>query len=340
MSANLFVPPEWKVTFGGGFWHHIKGERAGQEVAIRREFDWAGHHWVIPSLYLCGKGVVLDLCMQVDPSHIQAFLDKWDLHPDRGPQRSFTQQERMQLEAENPLCLYLSSTLYINGHPLSDTRTCGTSYNPCLGPAYATRWREATQAMEHYGLDPHFGWAILRAAYPWSTQRKPKLRTLSLTMSLDPVPIPGPKLGIQSPGDTAVFSHRGREHRLTVVDCQAQTVGWSHTDQPGMEFPRHYVALRYTLTPPLPDGSWSVVDCHNGDEPRRVSSAPGQPATTDCAMGMDKPILFEDHPSEFLHCACSSLYFHPVDRVEWRMVFRDKAFDDVTVELPVPDENA
>lgn len=343
MSANLFVPPEWKVTFGGGFWHHTKGERAGQEVAIRREFDWAGYAWLIPSIYLCSKGLVIDFCRKVEPAAIQAFLDKWDLHPDRGPQRSFTQQERMQLEAENPLRLEFSSWVHLNGSHLQNARGWGTCYNPCLGPEYAARREEATQAVEHYGLDPRFGWVILRCAYPWSTKRKPTIRTLSVTLRQDAVSIPGPSFQVRGPGDTAVFSHGGTEHILTVQEYEAQRADFSRMAEPGVEYPSHYLAMSYTITPELPQGSWSLMDCNDGDGPRQALSASGQPVATACAMVMGiadhaQPIAFGEALPGALHAACSSLYFHPVDRVEWRMVFRDKALDDVTVELSVPEE--
>lgn len=88
-------PPEWKVFYDGNFWGHSGRGRAGKEVAIRKEFDWAGHHWLIPSVYLCGKGLVVDFCMQVAPSDIRAFMEKWDLYPETESLREFTQEQRM-----------------------------------------------------------------------------------------------------------------------------------------------------------------------------------------------------------------------------------------------------
>ena len=77
LDLNPDVPqpaPEWKVTFEGGFWGQSR-ERAGKELAIGKKFDWAGHHWFIPSVYLCAKGLVVDFCMQVEPAQIQAFME-------------------------------------------------------------------------------------------------------------------------------------------------------------------------------------------------------------------------------------------------------------------------
>lgn len=338
LNPEAPVPaPEWKVTFEGGFWARHTRERPGQEVPIRQAFDWAGHHWLIPSLYLCSKGLVLDFCMRVEPSHIHAFLDKWDLHPAHGAQHSFSQQEQMQLELENPLRLDFSSTVHLNGRRLENTHSYGTAYNPCLGPEYSACGEEAAQAMEHYGLDPHFGWVILRACYPWATKRKPNIRTLSVTMAADAVSIPGPHVQVHGPGDTAVFHHGGQEHLLTVQEYEAQAMDWSHLAEAGVEYPNHYLAMSYTLTPELPDGSWSLVACDNGDPPRQAPAAPGQPVATNSAMVMAiDPIAFGETQQGPLHVACSSLHFQSVDRVEWRLVFYEKQYADLTVDLLAP----
>ena len=51
---------EWKVYFDNNFWGRPKGARAGTEIRLDREFDWAGYHWVIPAVYACEKGLVID----------------------------------------------------------------------------------------------------------------------------------------------------------------------------------------------------------------------------------------------------------------------------------------
>ncbi len=47
--AAELAPPEWKVYFSGNFWGHDGKDRAGMEVRIDKQFDWAGCHWVIPA---------------------------------------------------------------------------------------------------------------------------------------------------------------------------------------------------------------------------------------------------------------------------------------------------
>ncbi len=331
--------PEWKVTFEGGFWGHSR-ERAGKELAIGKEFDWAGHHWLIPSVYLCAKGLVVDFCMQVEPSQIQAFMEKWDLTIENEGQRQFSPEEQMQLALENPLILDFCATLQVNGKKLESTHGSGTAYAPCLGPDY-TAMDEALQAMEHYGLDPDYGWVLARFSYPWATKRKPTIRSLSLTMIQDPVSIPGPHLKACHPGTTATFLHEGQEHTLTVQEYETKIMDWSSMPDTGLEHPSHYAAMSYTVSPELPDGVLTLEDCREGDRPRQPPSPPGQPEAENYSTiigiigGVDGPeaVLFGPNQYGKLHAAYSSLHFEPVDHVEWRLVFHETQFDDLTVDL-------
>lgn len=78
-DMNPAAPKEtspWEVTFDGSFWGHPKGHRSGKEIPVNTQFDWAGRHWIIPSVYSCSKGLVVDFCMQVEPADILAFMDK------------------------------------------------------------------------------------------------------------------------------------------------------------------------------------------------------------------------------------------------------------------------
>lgn len=87
-------PQEWAV-----YYDHDRSGRAGQEVPVRADFLWNGNPCHIPAIYLCGKGLVIDFCMQVEPERMRAFLDQWP-DPD-GRERSEDEQEQMR--AKNPL---------------------------------------------------------------------------------------------------------------------------------------------------------------------------------------------------------------------------------------------
>ena len=320
--------PNWEVSFDGGFWSRSQG-RPGKEVPIHKEFNWAGHHWIIPSIYLCGKGIVVDFCMRTDPAAIRDFMKKWNLNPENEVERQFTQEQQIQLDLDNPLHMDFHSLLHLNGKELHSTHGCGTCYNPCLGQEYIHN--EARQAVEHYGLDGNAAWVILRSSYPWATKRKPELRTLSVTMLPDKVSVPGPHFQIRRPGDTVTFCYGGQKYTLTVQEYETQVMDWSRVPDTGLEHPGHYVVMSYTITPEPPDGVMDISDCDDGDRPRQAPPVPGQPAAASCAMvvgiigGADGPtaIIYDQQKQGKLHAACSSLHFEPVKQVEWRVVFHE-----------------
>lgn len=333
--------PEWKVTFEGEFRRTGRGERAGKELVLRREFDWAGRRWLIPSVYLCGKGMVVDFCMRVEPLDIQAFIQKWDLTAEDGEERQFSREQQMQLDLDNPLHLDFRAVLHVNGKDLDSTHGYGTSYNPCLKRESAME--KAAQWMEHYGLDSSFGWVFYRACYPWATKRKPEIRRFSVTMIQNAVPVPGVRFQVGGPGDTVSFSYHDQGYCLTVQEYEAQTMDWSCMPDPDLERPSHYVAMSYTVAPELPDNLLNLADCDEGDRPRQ-KSLPGQPVASSFAMvmgmigGADGPtaVLYGPNRQGKLHAVCSSLHFEPVEQVEWQILFYEKPFEDVTVDLLLP----
>ena len=107
--------PEWKVYFEGNFWGHSGRDRAGTEIKLNKQFDWAGHHWVIPAVYSCSKGLVVDFCMRAEAEDIRSFIAKWNLTAENDSAENFTQEQQMQMELENPLDLDFSAKIELNG---------------------------------------------------------------------------------------------------------------------------------------------------------------------------------------------------------------------------------
>jgi len=66
--------PEWKVYFDGNFWMHHRRERAGKEIPINKQFVWEDEVWMIPAMYVCAKGLVIDFCLRFRRS---AFVPLW-----------------------------------------------------------------------------------------------------------------------------------------------------------------------------------------------------------------------------------------------------------------------
>lgn len=337
--------PEWKVCFEGNFWGHHGKDRAGTEIKIEKEFDWAGHHWLIPAAYSCGKGLVIDFCMRAEPEEIRAFMKKWDLTQEKDSRENLTREQQMELELDDPLCLHFEPRLELNGRELRTSHGCAVSYNPCL-PEGMISELEGKWAAEHYGLDIAYGWVICRDAFPWKTKRRPEIKSLSLTMEQQPVSIPGPHFKADAPGDTFVFRHptSEKEYTLTVRKLEQQTLPKNSFVSGRRFYPTCYTAMHYSLSP-KPTELITIHDCDEGDKPLEIPPAddPLAPVAANGAAcigiigGADGPtaIVFGGAQQQGeLGVACSALHFEPVQGgIEWRITFHEKRFENVAIRL-------
>ena len=82
--------PEWKVYFEKLLGTFGK-DRAGTEIRLNKQFDWAGHHWVIPAAYSCNEDSSWTLYALDEDIH--KFMTKWDL-PRNDSCEYFTQDNK------------------------------------------------------------------------------------------------------------------------------------------------------------------------------------------------------------------------------------------------------
>ena len=131
----------------------------------------------------------------------------------------------MQIDLDNPLCLDFIPRLELNGKTMLTSHGCSVVFNPCL-PDRMINEAEAKWALEHYGLDTSYGWMIFRAAFPWTSKRRPEIKALSLTMEQQSRRVPGPHFKTHAPGDSFSFSHpvSGTKYTLTVQEMEQQTI--------------------------------------------------------------------------------------------------------------------
>lgn len=337
MPAELKMP-EWKVYFNGNFWGRDDRERAGREISLDKRFTWGDEVWHIPVIYICSKGVVVDFCMRVSSDRIRSFIDKWDLSVENDG-ADFSNEQQMQANAENPLSININPTIAVNGTVLSSSHGCGLSWNPCIselnGPI-------SEGVIQHYGLDPAYGWAIWRSAFPWAKKGKPRITALSVTLEQEPVAMPGPHFHASVSGGHIGFIHPGTgvQHTLTVRECERQEMPHEHFGNRDQEFPTHYIVMSYTLSPELPDGAFTVADCACSDRPRQKYTDSNELQASDSAcigiIGVANgptAIICDGNARSKLHVACSALHFEPVSDVKWHMVFHEKRREDVKVEL-------
>lgn len=335
----------WRVSFDGSLYHQ-RG-RAGQELRVDKTILWGDKAVYVPSVYLCGKGLVVDLLLRTDAEALRAFYAKWDLTPEHDGS-DFTPEQWAQCNAENPLQLDHRAFACANRKKL---RSCGASAD-CWSPLYPDAADKAMRAaMVHYGLDRACGWQLWRHRFRWATARRPELRSLTLTLCADSVFLPGPRFQI-APGASLDFTHpvTGAHHTLLAEALSPQTLPPEITERSPLgtqRLPTHYQALRFTLTPDLPDGSFQLRDTQPSDAPRLCvasseAASAGVPVCIDAPAACVGIIGGEDGPTALFlsgdapdgcHMAFSSLSHAPRGAVEWSLRFRHKPRPDCTISL-------
>ena len=338
-AEGLPETPEWKVYFANGFSsHHIGHDKSGKEIPVGKTFTWDGKTWHVPAVYACRKGLVADFCVEIEPDDLRAFFNKWWPNG-HGEGREFTPEEQERQTAENPMALDFQPTLTVNGKPLRRTGGNGFGWVPDACRPEEERGEQSQQnqeaiwLMEHYSLNPEKGWIFFRESFPWATKTRPVLKTLSLSLEQNPVSVPGPRFTLSGAGDVVKFVHpvTGETHALHVVEYETQQMDAGHlqdTDQ--WEYPTHYSAMSFVVEPELPRQSLTVRDCGQGDRPRPKQSNMAGP-TVATSVG----VILATSKSGQPRAACSSLYFDPPERIEWRMVFYQKTAEDIEVDLPI-----
>lgn len=347
--------PEWKVYFANGFSRHFGHDRPGREVPVNKTFTWDGRTWHIPAVYVCGKGLVVDFCVEVDPATIQAFMDKWS--PWWEGNRPLTPEEDERQDGENPLQIMFTPKAIVNGRELYSSNGNGSQWIPmsirpeCEQGAYNQQDWETIWLMEHYDLDQELGWVFSRRSFPWATKTKPVVKTLSLVLEQDRKAVPGLRFTVQDVGNVVPFTNpaTGECHTLQVVEYEEQEIDTSHLPYTeGWEYPTHCTAMSYVVEPELPREELTVRDCGQGDSPKvklnpalkAIGGADGPTAACSIGIigGMDCPtaIILSHGKSGHLRSVYSVLRFEKPKQIEWRIVFYQKTAEDIKINLFLP----
>ena len=341
-AAAPEVPTEWTVYFEHGFWNKNAKGKPGEEIVLNKTFSWGDEIWHIPAVYSCSKGLVVDFCVEIQPEKEKAFIDKW--YPVIENDANIINELREQIEQENPMDVAFRPYLYVNGKEIIATHGTSISWIPenCL-PDGLIREIESKEVIKHYGLDESQGWVFHRWSCPWSTKRKPEIKTIKIKLERDPVTIQGIHFKNPSVGDLISFVHpiQNTEHKLTVLAYEKQELprqGFQHEEY---EFPTLHTAMTYTLEPELSGRNFQVRDCLQNEQPKRNPKNQFEPqANYDaCSIaiigGADGPTAVFVSAGQNLeqHRALSALRFEYADDIEWKIVFREKLMEDIEIEL-------
>ena len=339
----------WKVYFNGGFWRHHGKDKPGEKMVINKQFTWNGNVWHIPAVYACGKGLVVDFCIEIEREKIKEFLKKIEQYGDR--EDLWSEEIREEIHRENPTEIEFSAEAVVNGTVLSMRRGCGLGWMPEGLLETETAWRaepEAEQILEHYGLDKQLGWSFRRVSFPWATTRKPAIKTMQVTMKSRMVPVVAKRFATPKPLEQVQITHpaTGESYILTVQEITDQQLDMKPQEAPHweeLELPTYYKQMVYDLSPELPQEALRIQDCVKSDAPRQkpkaaeLSGGHGSGAASVAIIGgADGPtaiFLAAGGGSKQPRCDCSALHFEPVEDVTWKAVFQEKPCEDESFDL-------
>lgn len=298
----------WKVYYSADFCGHDRYERSGDEISVDYTFEWMDKEWIIPAIYCCTSGLVIDFCIK------EEMISEASLDVD--------------------ICPYIK----VNGRDLEWDTSCAVAWNPyCVEDADQT---DAEKMLTHYGYDRRFGWIFLRTSFRWATKRKPKITALDIKLEQEPVLIFGKNFTVEKEGQKIKLSHphTERTYILTVVEYKEKQLPKEMRSDDEFIFPDFYDELTYTLTPELSASAVFVRDREDGDSPIQKKTKHNNAEAVGIIGGAYGPIslyIAVREGTDNLHVACSSLRFQPVEPVKWEFFFREKTYEDITIRLPV-----
>ena len=332
---------EYKVYFRGGFYGKQKWERAGEEIPVNKTFTWGEDTWLIPAVYSCSAGLVMDMCMRIEAKRMADYIQK--LEPYREQEELLTDEIQDKLQCANPLHQDFDVRLQINGKEVLERTGYGESWIPeaCL-PEGESNSSKAKAFLEHYDLDLTCAWVIRRMSFPWPSRRRMEIHELDLMLIQHKTDFSGIHFTAPAIGESLTFTHplTGAWHTLTVQALENSELDTTHFGQEDMIYPNHYIQMEFTVEPNLTRSELSVRDCSGSDQPRKkvTEEGFGPHATSSIGIigGADGPtaiLLAGKSSGPERHLAISSLHFEPAQAVEWRMIFHKKMKEDIRIKI-------
>lgn len=314
-----------KVFYQGSLYGHFGRDRAGKEIEINKSFLWGGESWLVPSVYVCGKGLVADILKSVSVEDFRAFAEKFGLDEADDPE-NFSPQRLAKAEAENPLGGGIYVTAKINGRESSMEFSSSDCWNPLFPDGGGSE-----KLLEKYGLDKSFCWQITRVSIPWRGRKPKKIGSLSLRLRADRLRVSEVHFKAERPGDRTEFTNpaTGKTHILTVTDIKRQSLAqFPHI---GKDEPKFFTLLCVDISPEISKDALLITDCAEGDRTHK-GALPGNASAIGIIGGADGPtVIIPEYESG--HTACSSMHFEPEYEPDWCMTFYDKPREDIEVEL-------
>ena len=334
MNENAPLP-EWAVYYDGTIYGHSGRDRAGKEIPVNREFQFAGRRFLVPAVYACARGLVVDFCMRVEMQAYRRFEEYWYTCFEGRDGEDLNRRERLLLEMKNPLLFDFSPEVTVNGKRLKREKGSGICFVPGDPSEAETRF-----LAEHYRLDESCAWSLTRACFPWKSARRPEIRSLVLTMNQEPVRLPGEAFEASVPGQQIHLQIPGHPLTLTVEDLEEQILDTAMMSTEELEYPACYTMLTYTVSPTPEPETFSVQDLAYCDQPRPRQKASGTGSSCEAEAlaiigGADGPtaIVVGAPQSDRTLAACSAPHFEPAEKIQWYPVLRVTEFEPADITL-------
>lgn len=298
--------PKWEVGFGTGFGDYCEKGLAGKELAVNRGFVWQGENWCVPAVYLCESGIIVDHYLEVGAERVHSFMRKWSGRCED----TMSIEEKMYRQLDDPLTMDCVGTLLVNDKQFRVRQAFCLCWNP-----YEDNPWQARRVLEHYRLDRSKGYLLRRECY-LRKGKFPPIRTMQLTLSAEPVSVPGQRFIAPEPGEQLTFTHpdTGKKHTLTVISQAREALDPNFLSN----HPCCYTKLVYELEPAIDPEWFRIVDCEPGDIWEGSKNGPMVPTGKKAQSG---------------YMAVSSLRHVPAKQINWRMICRQKLRQDVKVRL-------
>lgn len=315
---------EWNVYYDSFFYADMQtpqDKRAGAEIPINKGFLWSTEEWKILSMYIFDEGPVFHICKRIKDETIREFYEKWGhvmQMAKEGRHEEVSQEQRTRMRFDSPYTETPSIDIEIDGKAVDSGISMSNAWIPrCYDNPEPCK--NMPHILNHYTLSESDGWLITHVQGRWYADFSDikNIDKIEITLKADPIDIPGPHFTIKENGEEISFIRplTGQEHTLKVLSSEPGLIEGERMPDNQWEPPNHYMQMTYTLTPDLTEDIFSIRDCSSG-----MSGA---------------GLMFEygDEQDDPVHTAFSSLYFDPIETVQWFLNFHEKPQEDFSLTL-------
>lgn len=323
-------PKAWKVYFDKGLYAPASRGRAGEEIRVGRSITLNGDEWRIPSIYVCPRGIVVDVLHIVDNAKYADFYDRNCFLVHYGD--DIPEGERRRIESENPLNVDPTAALIVNGKTLVGSGGTSCVYDPV--PEHGDMEETAMAVKEHYSLDDQHTVVVWRLNFA-GRFRADGIDSMELVMSADMKLVKSVPVDVNA--ETAFEFPGGERHTLTVSEVTPVDIGDMASD--GTRLPRYITSVTYRIEPDLPREVCRLCDYNQSDRPiRDASGVSDSNAVIGIIGGADGPAVViggavVKGTDESCRVVSSSLSFDRNRVPDWHLELYSRPFECIHIPL-------